>query len=112
MNFREENAEIRIDLFACARVRTLSKKSLDRESVQGLRRLDRFWPFFGVFRCPVFDSFTQHCIEKLWGKRNPYEKHALLVHKKQLLLPKINHPSSFSRGGQIDDGLQLTGQGG
>jgi hypothetical protein len=49
MNFREENAEIRIDLFACERVRTLSKKSLDRESVQGLRRLDRFWPFFGVF---------------------------------------------------------------
>ena len=23
------------------------------------------------FRCPVFDSFTQHFIQKNWGKRNP-----------------------------------------
>ena len=71
MNFRDENAEIRIDLFARARVRTLSKKSLDRESVRDLRRLDRFWPFFGVLGV-LFStrSHEQHYIEKL-GKKKP-----------------------------------------
>ena len=106
MNFREENAEIRIDLFACERVRTLSKKSLDRESVQGLRRLDRFWPFFGVFRCPVFDSFTQHYIEKLGKKKPTPENTRFGSINKQLLRPKIIR--ALSPAGQIDG---LTGQG-
>ena len=108
MNFREENAEIRIDLFARARVRTLSKKSLDRESVQGLRRLDRFWPFFGVFRCPVFDSFTQHYIEKL-GKKKPTKNTLFWVIK--TTAAENQSSELFLPRGQID-GLQLTGQGG
>ena len=108
MNFREENAEIRTDLFACERVRTLSKKSLDRESVQELRRLDRFWPFFGVFRCPVFDSFTQHYIEKL-GKKKPTKNTLFWVHKNNCCFRKSSE--LFLLRGQID-GLQLTGQGG
>jgi len=76
MNFRDENAEIRIDLFARSHVRTLSKKSLDRESVQDCRRIDRFWPFFGVFRCPVFDSFTRAALlyRKLFGEKKTTNK--------------------------------------